>query len=49
MLHVQISKQPAVNLWNKPLLYDLFLFDKFPALLGTGLEVRLNVKGTVKW
>lgn len=31
------------------LLFDLYLFDKFLGLVGTGLEVRLNVRGTVKW
>lgn len=29
--------------------FDLHLFDKIPSLVGTGLEVRLNVQGTVKW
>lgn len=45
----QFSKQLEVNLCNKPLLFDLFLFDKLSAQLGTGLEVKLDVKGTVKW
>lgn len=43
------EKQLRGNSWDKPLLFDLYLFDKFLGLVGTGLEVRLNVKGTVKW
>lgn len=49
MVLKQISWQPAVKLWNKPLLSDLFFIWQVPALLGTGLEVRMNVEGTVKW
>lgn len=51
MLHNQvwISEHLHGNSQDKPWLFDLHLFDKFPGLVGTGLEVRLNVEGTVKW
>lgn len=44
-----LEKKLCANSWNKPLHFDLYLFDKFLGLVGTGLEVRLNLKGTVKW
>lgn len=44
-----IFKQLRVSCGINLFLADLYLFDKFPGLVGTGLEVRPNVKGTVKW
>lgn len=44
-----LGEKPGAHSWNKPLHFDLYLFDKLLSLVGTGLEVRLNVKGTVKW
>lgn len=51
-----LEKQLYSNLWDKAWLFlDLYLFDNPPtpppppSLVGIGLEVRLNVRGTVKW
>lgn len=46
---VEISKLLRINSCSKPLLFDLYLFDKSLGLVGTGLEVRQDFKGTVKW